>query len=219
MTDTDQALRADYAGVFDTRLGFGQRPVLLSVDFMRAYTTEGSPLYAPGVVAAVEASRALYAAARRAGVPIIYTRVEFHPSGLDGGVFVRKVPSLRALVPGEPLAAVVPELAPEPDDLVLVKNYASAFFGTSLGATLTALGVDTLLLTGCSTSGCIRATAVDGVQHGYRVIVPRECVGDRRPEPHEANLFDIDAKYGDVVARDEVLRYLAGVGERPGEVT
>ena len=109
----------------------------------------------------------------------------------------------------------MPELAPASDDLVIVKNYASAFFGTSLAATLTAAGIDTLILTGCSTSGCIRATAIDGIQHGFRVIVPRECVGDRRAGPHEANLFDINAKYGDVVSKRETLDYLAGLGRRP----
>jgi maleamate amidohydrolase len=201
-------LEADYSGVFDGRIGFGQTPALLSIDFMNAYTTEDAPFFAPGVVDAVAASVDLYRAARAAGVPLIYTRVEFHESGIDGGMFVRKVPALRRLVAGEPLGDIVPELAPDPGDLVIVKQYASSFFGTSLAATLTALGADTLILTGCSTSGCIRATAIDGIQYGSRVIVPRECVGDRRSEPHEANLFDINAKYGDVVSKLEVLDYL-----------
>jgi len=205
------ALEANYAGVFDGRIGFGIKPALLSVDFMNAYTTKGAPLYAPGVVAAVEESVELYRAAREAQVPVIYSRVQFHRRGIDGGMFVRKVPALRQLVEGEPLGEIVPELAPGCDDLVIVKQYASAFFGTSLAATLTALGIDTLILTGCSTSGCIRATAIDGIQHGYRVIVPRECVGDRQPGPHEANLFDINAKYGDVVGKSEVVDYFSSV--------
>ena len=209
---TETELEADYSGVFDGRIGFGRRPALLSIDFMNAYTTEGAPLFAPGVVDAVAASVDLYRATRAAGIPIIYTRVQFHESGIDGGMFVRKVPALRQLVAGEPLADIVPELAPQPEDLVIVKQYASSFFGTPLAATLTALGVDTVILTGCSTSGCIRATAIDGIQHGFRVIVPRECVGDRRPEPHDANLFDINAKYGDVVGKSEVLDYLATIG-------
>ena len=90
----------------------------------------------------------------------------------------------------------------------MTKQYASAFFGTSLASTLVAMGIDTLIITGCSTSGCIRATAVDGVQHGFRVMVVRDCVGDRHPAPHEANLFDIDSKYGDVIGLDETLGYL-----------
>jgi maleamate amidohydrolase len=149
------------------------------------------------------------AAARQAGAPILYTRVLYNKSGLDGGLFVQKVPVLRRMVEGEPLAEIVPELTPAETDLIITKQYASAFFGTSLAAALTALGVDTIILTGCSTSGCIRASAVDGMQYGFRVIVPRECVGDRRSEPHEANLFDINSKYGDVVSKQEVLNYFA----------
>jgi len=198
----------NYAGVFDGRLGFGQRPALLVIDFMRAYTDPASPFYGEGVVAAVAASGALLGAARDTGIPVIHTRVEFHPSGADGGLFVQKIPALRKLVAGAPLGRFDPAVAPLPEELVLVKNYASAFFGTSLAATLTAQGIDTLLLAGCSTSGCIRATAIDGLQHGYRVIVPCDCVGDRHQGPHDANLFDINAKYGDVVPRDAVIAHL-----------
>ncbi len=201
-------LRQNYEGVFDGRIGFGTKPALLVVDFINAYTTPGSPLYAPAVVTAVTETADLLPLARQKGVPVIYTRVIYNRSGLDGGIFVQKVPILRRMVEGEPLADIVPELPPAPDDVVINKQYASAFFGTALAAMLTSLGVDTLILTGCSTSGCIRATAVDGMQHGFRVIVPRECVGDRHPAPHEANLFDIDSKYGDVVAKAEVIAYL-----------
>lgn len=208
---------ANYAGVFDGRIGFGTSPALIVIDFMCAYTTPGSDFFAPGVVEAVARSVDLLSAARKAGIPVIHTRVEFHPSGKDGGMFVRKVPGLRKLVAGEPLAAFDPHVAPADDELVIVKNYASAFFGTSLQATLSADGIDTLILAGCSTSGCIRATSIDGVQHGFRVIVPRECVGDRHADPHEANLFDINAKYGDVVSRDDVIRYLGNLTRSTGE--
>jgi maleamate amidohydrolase len=153
----------------------------------------------------------LLAAARAAGVPVIHTRVEYHPSGADGGWFVRKVPALRKMVAGEKLAQIDPAVAPLPEEVVLVKQYPSPFFGTPLAPMLAAMGVDTLILAGCSTSGCVRAGALDGVQHGYRVIVPQECVGDRHDGPHDANLFDINAKYGDVVRRDEVVSYLAGL--------
>lgn len=199
----------NYAGVFDNRLGFGERPALIVIDFLQGYTTPGAPLFAEGVVRAVDESVALLAAARAGGIPVIHTRVLFHPSGLDGGLFAQKVPVLRSLVQGEPLAEFDPRVAPEEDELVIVKNYASAFFGTSLAATLTAAGIDTAILIGCSTSGCIRATAIDAIQHGFRAIVPRECVGDRHDGPHEANLFDINAKYGDVVDKAEVMSYLA----------
>lgn len=203
-------LEADYKkhGLAN-RVGFGQRPALLVVDFVKAYTTPGSPLYAaPGVPDAVTASRPLLEAARARGIPIIYTLIAYARDGRDGGMFVKKVPALLQLTHGSPLAQIVDELAPRDDDLVVEKKYASAFFGTHIAATLTALGVDTVILIGCSTSGCIRASAVDGMQYGFRVIVPRECVGDRAPGPHEANLFDINGKYGDVVSLQETLDYL-----------
>lgn len=206
-----ESLQQNYTGVFDRRLGFGKRPAVLVVDFINAYTTPGSPLYAPPVVAAVTETVAVLTLARQKNVPVLYTRVIYNRSGKDGGLFVQKVPLLRTMVEGEPLADIVPQLPPAPDDVIINKQYASAFFGTSLAATLTAQGIDTLILTGCSTSGCIRASAVDGMQSGFRVMVPRECVGDRRPEPHEANLFDINSKYGDVVSKAEVMVYLNGL--------
>ena len=202
-------LQQNYRGVFDSALGFGRNPAIIVVDFIRAYTEPGSPLYAPAVVEAVKATVPLLKAARQNGIPVVYTRVLYHASGVDGGLFVRKVPALRRMVEGEPLAEIVPELPPGPDDVVLIKQYASSFFGTSLAAMLTARGIDTLVITGCSTSGCVRATAVDAMQYGFRPIVPRECVGDRHDGPHEANLFDINAKYGDVVSLQDVLGQLA----------
>ena len=202
MTETRES---NYAGVFDGTIGFGERPAIIVIDFIRAYTTKGSPFYAEGVVSAVAESVELLKAARAAGVPVIYTKVLYHPTGRDGGLFVKKVPVLRTLVEGEPLAEIDDSIPPEPDDLVIAKNYPSCFFGTSLIGTLTAERIDTLVLIGCSTSGCVRATAIDGLQHGFRVIVPRECVGDRHEGPHDANLFDINAKYGDVVSKAEVI--------------
>ena len=204
-----QTRESNYRGVFDTPLGPGTRPAVIVIDFILAYTTPGEPFYAEGVVRAVEASAPLLVAARAAGAPVIYTRVVFHPSGVDGGLFIRKVPALSRLVEGEPMGEIVPTLAPKAEDLVIVKNYPSAFFGTSLATTLHAQGIDTVVLIGCSTSGCVRASAVDGIQFGFRVIVPRECVGDRHDGPHDASLFDIDAKYGDVMDRAAVEKYLA----------
>jgi maleamate amidohydrolase len=201
-------LERNYAGVFDGRVGFGRQPALLLVDFIKAYTTPGAPLYAPDVATAVQQTIPLLELCRNTAVPIIYTRVIYNQNGLDGGIFVQKVPLLRGMVEGEPLADIVPELAPTPADVIINKQYASAFFGTALAPMLTSLGVDTLLLTGCSTSGCIRATAVDGMQHGFRVIVPQQCVGDRHTAPHTANLFDINSKYGDVLDKTEVMAYL-----------
>ena len=202
----------NYEGVFDTNIGFGNRPAVIVIDFIKAYTTKGAPFFGQGVVDAVEHSVPLLAAARSAKVPIIYTKVLYHPSGMDGGLFVKKVPALRALVDGEPLAEIDPKITPQPEDLVIVKNYPSCFFGTSLQSTLMGLGVDTLILTGCSTSGCVRAAAIDAIQYGYRVIVPRECAGDRHDGPHDANLFDINAKYGDVVPKTQVIDYFKNLG-------
>jgi len=200
---------ANYKGVFDSRIGFGARAAVIVIDFIRAYTTPGAAFYAAGVVAAVDASVPLLAAARSAGLLVIYTKVLYHRSGNDGGLFVKKVPVLRQLVAGEPLGEIDPRVTPDADDLVIVKNYPSAFFGTSLASTLNAQDIDTVVLIGCSTSGCVRATAVDGIQHGFRVIVPRECVGDRHDGPHDASLFDIDSKYGDVLSRLEVEAHFA----------
>ena len=201
-------LASNYKGVFDGRLGFGKHPALLIVDFINAYVTEGAPLFAPDVVTAVDETIPLLSLAREKQIPVLYTKVLYNKNFRDGGIFIQKVPVLKTMVEGEPLAEIVPQLTPVDSDIIIVKQYASAFFGTSLAATLTSLGVDTILLAGCSTSGCIRASAVDGMQYGFRVIVPRECVADRHPGPHEANLFDINSKYGDVVSKGEVMEYL-----------
>lgn len=212
----NQSREENYAGVFEGRVGFGRSPALVVVDFVRAYVTPGSPLFAEGVVRAVAETVELLAAARAAGIPVVFTKVLYHPSGRDGGLFVRKVPALRALVPGAPLAEIVPELAPRAEEVVIAKQYPSPFFATPLAPMLTAEGVDTVILAGCSTSGCIRAGAIDGLQYGFRVIVPRECVGDRHEAPHDANLFDIQAKYGDVLPKAEVIARLRDLPRRGG---
>lgn len=205
MTD-GQSASDNYKGVWGNRIGFGERPALLVIDFMQGYTTEGAPLYAPGVVSAVAETVDLLEAARRSGIPVVHTNIRYHPGHFaDGGMWVRKAPVMKDMVEGNPLAAFCPEVTPRENEVVISKQYASAFFGTSLAPMLHAMGVDTVVLTGCSTSGCIRASAVDAVQHGFRTIVVRECVGDRHDGPHEANLFDIDSKYGDVVSKQEAL--------------
>jgi maleamate amidohydrolase len=208
-----ESLQQNYArGGFGKRLGFGQRPALLVIDFVRAYLVKESPLYA-GVEAAQAGAVTLLAAARAAGIPIVHTNVVYQPGGRDGGVFFRKVPALSSFEAGAhpDLAAFAAGLEPLPGETVISKQYASAFFGTSLASTLTALGVDTVLIAGLSTSGCVRASAVDCCQHGFIPVVVAEAVGDRASGPHEANLFDIHAKYGDVVALEEVRGWLAKV--------
>jgi maleamate amidohydrolase len=202
-------LAANYAGAFDGHLQFGKRPALIVVDMVDAYLVPGSPLYA-GIETALESAIRLVAACRAHGFPIIFTNVEYTPGGVDGGVFFRKVPALTCFERGNPLGAFPARLAPRDRDPVITKRYASAFFGTHLAPTLTALGVDTLMICGTSTSGCIRATALDACQHGFIPFVVRDACGDRHPGPHEANLFDLQAKYAEVVDEAEALRLLAG---------
>lgn len=199
----------NYQGVWDTRLGFGERSALLVVDFMQGYTTPGAPLYAPGVVEAIPHAAEALAHARRVGLSVIHTRIRYQPEHfLDGGVWVKKAPVMKAMVEGHPHAEFCPEVAPLREEWVITKQYPSAFFATSLAPALRALGVDTVVLMGCSTSGCIRATAVEGLQHGFRMMVIREGVGDRHPDPHAANLFDIDSKYGDVIGKREFYAHI-----------
>lgn len=204
-------LAGNYAGAFDGHLPFGTKPALLIVDFVMAYLDPASPLYA-GVEAALASNERLLAAARKAGIPVLFTNVEYAPGGADGGVFYRKVPALKAFERGSPLGAFPPSLAPQGDELVVTKQYASAFFGTTLASTLIALGVDTVLITGLSTSGCVRATALDACQHGFLPFVVREACGDRHQAPHEANLFDLQAKYAEVISEADALARLAALG-------
>ncbi|GAB1511221.1 isochorismatase family protein [Actinophytocola sp. KF-1] len=193
---------------FDGRLTPGRRPAVIAVDLMRAYFEEGSPLCLPSRDCLDAASRVL-AAARAHGVPVLHTRVAFGPGGVDGGVFVRKVPALRHLFDGGgPLGELMPEVAPAAGELVLVKQYASAFFGTTLASTLLAQGVDTVVLVGVSTSGCVRASAVDAIQHGFVPLVVRDAVGDRTERTQAANLYDLQAKYAEVVGEADVTAYL-----------
>ncbi|KUO00422.1 isochorismatase [Streptomyces caeruleatus] len=189
----------------------GTSPALLLVDPARAYVDPDCPLYA-GVEPAVEAMRALLAAARRAGIPVVVTRVRFRPDGRDGGVFFRKVPTLRVFAEGSPYGDFIDGLGPAPDELTVTKQYPSAFFGTSLAAYLTGAGIDTLLIAGLTTSGCVRATALDAMQHGFVPVVAEEAVGDRDPDVHAANLFDIRHKIGEVWPMERVEEYLGARG-------
>lgn len=201
-------LSASYAGAFDGALTPGQRPALLVVDVVQAYLDPASPLYAAAEPALASNVR-LVAAARAAGVPVVFTNVEYQAGGRDGGLFFRKVPALKAFLKGSPLGAFPQELQPMDQELVVTKQYASAFFGTSLASSLVSMGVDTLLITGFSTSGCVRASALDALQHGFVPLVIRDACADRHPAPHEANLFDLQAKYAEVIGEAAALRLLA----------
>ncbi len=190
-------------------LGYGKRPAVAVIDLQIGFTApERSPL-AGSLDAEVTATNKIIAAARQKNIPVIFTVVGYDPHRQDdAGLWPEKAPSLRLLTLGSELVELDPRLDHKPADLVIVKKYASGFFGTYLASTLTMKGVDTLIVTGCTTSGCVRATVMDALAHGFRPIVPLEAVGDRAQEPHEANLFDIGSKYGDVVPISEVLEYL-----------
>ncbi len=207
MTQKNDDLTANYVGAFDGRLSFGQRPALLIVDFVMAYLDPASPLYA-GVEDALASNERLLAAARAAGIPVIFTNVVYQADGADGGLFYKKIPSLRVFLEGSPLGAFPPSLQPVAGEHVISKQFASAFFGTSLAEMLSEKGIDTLLITGLSTSGCVRATALDALQSGFAPFVVREACGDRHPAPHEANLFDLQAKYAEVVSEREACALL-----------
>jgi nicotinamidase-related amidase len=207
----DVDLNADYeAAGFKRSLKPGDSPALLVIDFVNAYLDPDSPLYA-GVEDALGSAARVLTAARSSKTPVVYTKVIYTPGGTDGGIFYRKIPVLEVFDAGSPLGEIPGELAPEPGEIVIYKQYASAFFGTSLASTLTALGIDTVVIVGLSTSGCVRASAVDAMQYGFIPIVVADAVGDRDPRPHEANLFDLQAKYAEVVGEDDAVKYLRSI--------
>lgn len=208
---TDSDLEANYhAGRFGVRLGAGAHLGLLLVDLSMAYLESSSPLFAgKGAERAVAACERLLAQARTADRPVLHTRIELR-GPLDGGLFRRKVPGLECFTSGNPLAAPPSGLEPRDDEVVVTKQYASGFFGTSLASTSTVLGLDTLVIGGLSTSGCVRATALDAMQHGFIPLVVAEACGDRHPAPHDAALFDLDAKYADVIDLAEAESLLMG---------
>jgi len=208
MNDWQRSTLADYERKgFAGRSGYGRSPVLLIVDFINAFTDPATPL-GGDFAWEINATRQLQNAFRGAGLPIAYTTIAYSKDLRDGGIFVKKVPSLAILQKGSPLVEVDDRIRPLPGERVIEKKYASAFFGTDLDLDLRSLGVDTVIMAGCTTSGCIRASAIDSLQYGYHTIVVREAVGDRAAGPHEANLFDIDAKYADVVGLADALDYL-----------
>jgi len=198
---------------FARELGFGERPAVLAVDMIRAFTDPASPL-GSDYAREIAATRELLDAARRRGRPVLFTTTAYDDDYGDGGLFVRKVPALEALLRGSPAVELDPRLGRGPAEPLIEKQYASAFFGTGLEKTLRDLAVDTLLVAGFTTSGCIRATVVDALQNGFRAMVVLDCVGDRAEGPHRANLLDVQGKYGDVVALDAAVAYLeAGAAE------
>ena len=214
--DWRSSASADYERKgFSARSGYGTRPALLIVDFIKGFTDPGTGL-GGDYGAELTVTAKLLAEFRARALPVFFTTVAYEPHLRDGGQFVAKVPALSILVKGSEWVKVDDRIRPRPSEPVVLKKYASAFFDTRLDMELGGLGVDTVVIVGCTTSGCIRASAIDSMQNGFRTVVVRDAVGDRAETPHEVNLFDIDAKYGDVVSSRDVLEYLRGLGARGG---
>ena len=187
----------------------GERPAIVVVDLTSGFTDPSEPTGAD-LTEVVAATAELIEAGRPGGVPVVFTTIAYTPAEADGDAvtWLTKAPGMRALREGSREVAVDDRLPVDPRDHLITKKGASAFFGTGLAALLAGLRVDTVLICGATTSGCVRATAVDAVQSGFSVLVPRQCVGDRAAGPHEANLFDIQAKYGDVIELADAIGYL-----------
>jgi maleamate amidohydrolase len=204
---SEDDLLENYRKAYDNRIGYGKKPALVLVDFVQAYFEPTSPLYA-GVDAALASALKIREVARMKNVPVIITGVVLHKTGVDAGRFFQKAKPLASFTAGNPLGKWPEGLEPFEDEFVVAKQYPSIFFGTSLASMLTAMGVDNVILTGLTTSGCVRASCVDSMSHGFITTVVRDACGDRHSAPHEANLFDMNAKYADVVSEDEIIAHL-----------
>ncbi|ANS31604.1 N-carbamoylsarcosine amidohydrolase [Rhodococcus opacus] len=192
------------------RIGFGVRPAVVVVDLITGFTDRRSPL-AGDLDTQIDATKILLALARKAQVPIIFSTVAYDAELQEAGAWIGKIPSNKYLVEGSQWVEIDERLEQQPGETTLVKKYASCFFGTDLAARLISSRIDTVIIVGCTTSGCVRATAVDACSYGFHTIVVEDAVGDRAALPHTASLFDIDAKYGDVVGLDEASAYLESV--------
>jgi maleamate amidohydrolase len=200
MDDTEIYARQGFA----QKVGLGKVPALIIVDFVVGFT---DPAHFGGgnILPAIQKTGPLLDVARKRGWPVAHTRVVYAADGSDAGAFAKKAPGLRKLTESSALSQIVPELQPRESELVIRKRQASAFFGTELASWIIWKGVDTMIVTGCTTSGCVRATVVDAVSHNLRTIVVTDCVGDRALGPHEANLFDMGQKYADLMSSADVI--------------
>lgn len=196
--------KADWQGAFAGHLAPGEAPALLLVDPVAAYVEEGSPLFLESGAAALSQMAQLAALFRKRGLPVIWTGVRYQEGGADGGHFFRKVPALEVFVGESALGAFPQDFQPIEGERVFIKQYPSAFFATGLAETLRAYGIDTLFIGGFSTSGCVRASALDALQHGFIPFVARDACADRDEHLHGQNLRDLAAKYAEVVASAEI---------------
>ena len=216
---SDEQARAVYAQAgLGASVTLGSRPAVLVIDFSCGFTDPRCAL-GSDLAPQVEATRRLLDAAREKGLPVVFTTIGFDASLKDGGLWLQKVPTLGDLQMGGRWVEIDERLGRRDDETVIVKKGASGFFGTNLASVLVSQGVDTVILCGATTSGCVRATAVDLLQYGWPTLVPRECVGDRAQAPHDANLFDIQAKYADVVSLQDALGYVESVPSRAAAAT
>lgn len=206
----DDLQRAQARG-FGNHVGFGTRPALLVVDFTRNFTSAATDLGADMALEIAQANR-LIVAARATGAPVYLSTIAYDDPAREAGVWIAKIRGLRDLVLGSSEVEQDPRLERDPSDRIVIKRFASCFFGTTLAEDLRSDGVDTLIIAGCTTSGCVRASAVDACQHGFRTIVAREATADRIRAAHEQSLVDIELKYGDVLPVDTILQHLAGEG-------
>jgi maleamate amidohydrolase len=193
---------------FGNRTGFGRRAALVIVDFTVGFN-DPNQFGGGNIDPAIKRTVGLLQFFRDKRLPVAFTRVVYADDGSDAGVFAMKAPALLTLTETAPGGQIVPELKPLPGEYTVRKTQASAFFGTNFGAWLVQQGADTVVVTGCTTSGCVRATVVDAMQNNFRTIVARDCVGDRAMGPHEANLFDMGQKYADLLDRDEIIAELS----------
>jgi nicotinamidase-related amidase len=194
---------------FSRTIGFGQRPAVIVIDIIGAFTDPDLPL-GTNLDGIIEQTNRILGPARAAKVPVFFSSVAYEDEDLrDAGIWALKQAGVMTLRAGTPEVEVDKRLGQRPGEALIMKKYASCFFGTDLVTRLHTLKIDTLILTGCTTSGCVRATAVDGLQYGFRVMVPKEAVGDRAAPAHEQSLFDLNAKYADVISVDDVLAYFS----------
>jgi nicotinamidase-related amidase len=197
---------------FGLKIGFGERPALIVIDMLKGFTDATMPL-GSNLDREIEAQKPLLQIAHDRDIPVIFSTVMYHEADIrDAGIWGLKQKGALTLTAGSEAVKIDPRLDMRPSDSLLVKRYASCFFGTDLVPRLTSRRIDTLIIVGCTTSGCVRATAVDAVQNGFRPMVVREAVGDRSAAAHEQSLFDLNAKYADVVSLDETSHYLKTIG-------
>lgn len=202
---------------FGNRIGFGKKPALLIIDFINGFN-DPDAFGGGNIQDAIDNTAELLAVARHMDMPVVFTSHVYAEDGSEDGVFNLKSPGLAKLKRGSHETKVVDELEPRPGERILEKHYPSGFSNTDLTGWLAQRGVDTAIITGCTTSGCVRATAVDAMSNGFRPIVPRECSGDRAKGPHEANLFDIDQKYGDVMSLEDVMAELDKLAPKQAKI-